>query len=617
VCGILGTVNRPVVGEVLDLLRHRGPDDSAIAEWNVGDHIVTFGHRRLSILDPSSAGAQPMSSGRYSIVFNGEIYNHEELRTRMGGVQYHGHSDTETILHYLARHPVSSIIDFNGIFALGFLDEERQTLFLARDPFGVKPLYYWPDDESLVFSSELKIIREFVHDSLDLDNLAELLRLRYLPAPDTLFKKIRKIRPGHLLEVDLRGSRLKIRDYPFVGRSNSVATVRSRTAAVERYGVLLERAVKRQLMSDVEIGVFLSGGVDSAMIASIAQRHAGYKMKAFTVGFAERGEADEIDEARKTAQVLGLDHYVVQIGFSDFLDLMPRISTIVEEPLATDSVVPMFHLSALASKHVRVVLSGQGADEVMGGYRRYQAELFRRFIPRFAVPMMMKAGAQVRDDTVRRAIGSMSAPDDVGRFEAIYKVFDTQQITRLIGHDSHKAEERIRYFYDLLECSRQRGSAERMMSLDLRMNLADDLLLYTDKITMCHSIECRVPLLDIDLVKFAESLPANYRLGVLRGKTLHKKFARRLLPSSIVQRKKKGFLSPTVSWLKDTRVLKSILLNPSSQFSTYFDSGEVENVLNEQAAGLNRKRQIFLLLSLCYWMDTYLRCDHTTHVVDA
>ena len=444
---------------------------------------------------------------------------------------------------------------------------------------------------------------------VDLDNLAELLRLRYLPAPDTLFKNIRKVRPGHVVEVDLCDSRLKIRHYPFIGAIGSGAPVQKRAEALERYGVLLEQAVKRQLMSDVKIGVFLSGGVDSAIVANIAQRHAGYAMKAFTVGFAEGSTADEIEEARETALVLGLDHHVVRMGFSDFLDLLPRISRIVEEPLATDSVLPMFHLAALASIHVKVALSGQGADESMGGYRRYRAELIRSVIPKFADPMATRAFARVRDDGVLRGLSSIAEPDDQVRFESVYKVFSADRITRLIGHDSPKAGERIRYFYDLLECSRQRHSAERMMSLDLRMNLADDLLLYTDKISMRHSVECRVPLLDLDLVTFAESLPAGYRLDCFRGKTLHKRFARRLLPASIVDRKKKGFLLPTESWFKETKVLRNILLNRSSRFATYFDLGEVDRVLHEHTAGRNRKRHIFLLLSLYYWMEEWLSCD--------
>ena len=610
-CGILGTVNLPFGEAALNPIRHRGPDDSAVAKTTVGRHLVTLGHRRLSILDLSPSGHQPMwtHSGRHGIIFNGEVYNHLELRNWISGVRYRGHSDTETILNYLAHRGIQSADHFNGIFAFGFVDVENQKLFLARDPFGVKPLYYWWQDGTLVFSSEIRAIRQFVHDSIDPANLAELLRLRYLPAPDTLFKTIRKVRPGHVIEIDLRHADPSIREYPFVAPPDREAPLLDRTEALERYGLLLEQAVKRQLLSDVKIGVLLSGGVDSAVVASIAQRHANYRMKAFTVGFSDRDEADEIADARETAKVAGLDHHEVRInGFQEFLDVLLHLGAILEEPLATTSVVPMFYLSLLASKHVKVVLSGQGADEAMGGYRRYQAEILRSFLPAGPLRLARKAArlAGLRNDAILRGLDSFGEPNDVRRFEAIYGVFNVDQVARLTGHRPVRASERIQYSFDLLECSRQRHSAERMMSLDLRMNLADDLLLYTDKITMHHSIECRVPLLDLDLVRFVESLPVSYRMGILRGKLLHKQFAKRILPSSIIRRKKKGFLSPTSYWFRETKLIGDILLDHRSRFASYFDLSEVRKVLKEHEAGMNRERHIVLLLSIYYWMARYL-----------
>lgn len=605
-CGILGTVNKPFGENVLDLLYHRGPDDSGISQGSVGDHLLTLGFRRLSILDLSPAGHQPMwtSSQKHAIVFNGEIYNHQELRARIPSTEYKGHSDTETILNFLAHRGMESVDCFNGIFAFGFVDLEKQKLFLARDPFGVKPLYYWSGNGSFVFSSELRAIRELVDDPLELGNLAELLRLRYLPAPDTLFKNIRKIRAGHILEVDLRMRQLFLREYPFIGRVDCESSVKSCEDAVERYGFLLEQAVKRQLMSDVEIGILLSGGIDSALVARIAQKHASYRMKAFTVGFSPHDESDEIADAQETARVAGLDHQEIRVGLPDFLDLLPRVSAIVEEPLATTSMVPMFYLSALASKQVKVVLSGQGADEAMGGYQRYQAELLRPFFPKFAVPFLLKAARvlHLREDAILRGLASIAEPNDVRRFEAIYSVFSAEQISRLIGHNANRATESIHYFFDLLRCSTQRESVQRMMSLDLRMNLADDLLLYTDKITMHHSIECRVPLLDLDLVRFVESLPRAYRVGIFRGKIVHKHFAKRILPATIVNRKKKGFRSPAGNWFRTSKSIRDILLDPRAEFASYFDLAEVARVLDEHAAGMDRERHIFLLLSVSYWM---------------
>jgi len=612
-CGILGTINVPFDQGGLDRIRHRGPDGSGISQAPVGSHLLTLGHRRLSILDLSPAGHQPMwtRSRRHAIVFNGEIYNHRELRAELDYHDYRGHSDTETILNFLAARGVRSAERFNGIFAFALADFDARKLYLARDGFGVKPVYYRAAGRTLVFSSELRGIRQFFDDPLNVDSLAELLRLRYLPAPDTLFENIRKLRPGHIAEVDLAGSELRVTEYPFMRSWVRSAPIRNREDAVEQYGSLLKSGVERQLLSDVEVGVLLSGGIDSAVVGTLAQRAAPYKMKAFTVGFSETSAADEIQDAAETARLAGLDHHVVRIGLRQFLDLLPSINTIIEEPLATTSIIPMFSLAKLASSHVKVVLSGQGADETMGGYRRYQIELLRGFVPRAAVPALRRLSelAGVKSDPILRGLDSVSETDDIRRFESVYSVFSRDQIERLIGRDNSRATERIEYFFNLLRCQHQAQSVERMMNLDARMNLADDLLLYTDKITMHHSLECRVPLLDLDLVRFVESLPYRYRVGLWSGKRIHKWYARRILPAPILNRKKKGFLSPTEQWFKSQDTLREILLDRNSRFSTYFNLREVENVLAAHQAGSNRDRHIFLLLSLHYWMRDFLAPD--------
>lgn len=605
-CGILGTVNQPFEESALNLLAHRGPDDSGIALTAAGSHLVTLGQRRLSILDLSPAGHQPMWLGgrQRGIVFNGEIYNHLELRPRLASREFQGHSDTETILHCLAERGVQSLAEFNGIFALAFLDVPKKKLFLARDAFGVKPLYYWTDGKSLVFASELRAIRQFSGDELDVGNLAELLRLRYLPSPDTLIQGVFKVRPGHVVEVDLGGEKLACREYPFIGRNREIQPVKTYAEAVRHYGELLEQGVRRQLLSDVQVGIFLSGGIDSALVGSLAQKHAGYRMQAFTVGFSGRPDEDEILNAAETARIIGLDHQHVRIGFPEFLDLLPRITAIVEEPLATASIVPMFYVSSLAAKQVKVVLSGQGADEALGGYGRYRAELINPWIPAAMAPILRKAAKilGVRHSSLLRGIECLGEPDDASRFETIHGVFGREEIGRLIGRRPQKTSERIQYFYDLLECSSQPDGVQRLMSVDLRMNLADDLLLYTDKVSMHHSLECRVPLLDLDLVRFVESLPSRYRVSLRRGKILHKRFAESVLPASVIGRKKNGFTTPTGPWFKTPGPLREILLNKRSRFASYFDLSQVDRVLKEHAAGLSRERQIFLLLTVYYWL---------------
>lgn len=546
------------------------------------------------------------ASQQHVIVFNGEIYNHSILRGGMREVPFSGHSDTETILHAIARRGIGAVRDFNGIFALAFLDRGQEKLYLARDPFGVKPLYYCQSGDTLVFSSEIKPVQALVRDEISPENLAELLRLRFSPSPDTLFKNIRKVRPGHVLEVDLKGPRLTMREYPFAAVPQPGSSL-SFEAAVSRYGELFEQAVERQLMSDVEVGVLLSGGVDSALVAAFAQKRSGRPLKAFTVGFLDQDDSDEVADAAETAAYLGMDHHVTRIGFDDFLNTVKNCVGIVEEPVATTSVIPMFYLSELVSGHLKVVLSGQGADEYLGGYGRYQGEIYARLLPSFIVkclqPLVSAAG--VKNAQLLRGVNTLRNTDDQKRFLEAYSVFAPDEIKRLIGFDDLRSESRISYLYEVLGCSRMTEAVERMMSLDMRLNLADDLLLYTDKITMHHSIECRVPMLDLNLVRFVESLPYHYRVRLRRGKIIHKAFAQKALPASIIHRKKKGFQSPTRHWFSKDNVVRDILLDRSSRFSAYFDNAEVTRVLDEHAKGFNRDRHIFLLLSLYYWMERY------------
>ena len=306
-CGILGSVNQYFDYTTLEHLKHRGPDDYGIEEYICHNHTVKFGQRRLSIIDISPAGHQPMESfcKNYSIIFNGEIYNHLELRERLPkSIVFRGHSDTETILYYIKEFGIKSITDFNGIFSIAFLDKILNKLYLARDPFGVKPLYYYfREKNNLIFSSEIRPIKVFINQpEINKDALATLLRLRYNPSPETLYTEIKKVYPGHIVEVDLNTDSLMLVHYSFLNEI-PITINYTKAESVKYYGQFLEDAVKRQLLSDVEIGVFLSGGVDSAIIAALAQRHYKGKLKAFTIGFEGTNNEDEIEEASETARI--------------------------------------------------------------------------------------------------------------------------------------------------------------------------------------------------------------------------------------------------------------------------------------------------------------------------
>lgn len=607
-CGILGMINITEHQRFLDLIEHRGPDACGEIERQVGHHVVYLGHRRLSIVDLSSTANQPMLSrdGAKALVYNGEIYNHVDLRSQLSDIDFIGHSDTETLLHLLNYHGIAASSELNGIFAFAFLNIAMQRLYLVRDPFGVKPLYYCKTGNMFAFCSELKPLVRLIQPTLSMDNLAELLRLRYSPSPDTLFQDIHKVRPGHIIEVDLSREELHIKKRSYL---SAISPVRQKEAGGELadYGRLLRRAVERQLMSDVEVGVFLSGGLDSALIAYLAQSRAPRKMKAFTVGFSEKDDSDETEEAEETARYIGLDHHTVRIGFDDFLDKLRECVLTVEEPLATTSIIPMYYLAQLAAKHVKVVLSGQGADESLGGYRRYQSEIMHELVPLWAADLGSRLASRIgpRFGAVTRALPTLVECDDIRRFSLVYEVFSSRQIQELVGVGDGQTEERIGYFYHLLGCPTIANSTARMMAVDLRMNLADDLLLYTDKISMKHSLECRVPMLDIDLVQFIESLPVDYRVRLGEGKLLHKRFAETVLSGSILKRKKKGFTSPTKRWFREKGEIHELLLSRGSKFAGYFNRRAIESVLSQHGEGHDRERHIFLLLGIYYWLEEF------------
>ncbi len=605
-CGILGTIDLPFTESALERMKHRGPDDYGLRSLSVAGHQITLGHRRLSIVDISQAGHQPMETedGRYMIVFNGEVYNHMELRRQLRQKSFRGHSDTESILYALAENGIKALESFNGIFGFCFVDRVAAKIYIARDPFGVKPVYYKLSGNQLCFASEIRPIRMLADSTVSRDRLATLLRLRYLPSPDTIYDDISKIRPGHYLEVSLSGENVGIREIPYIPTIPAEKRI-SLPDALEQYDHYFSAAVERQLMSDVEIGILLSGGVDSALVAASARSKCSQKIKAFTIGFEENAGEDEINDAAQTAGFLGLDHHVVRISSQDFFTTLQECVRITEEPLATTSLIPMHFLARLAASQVKVVLTGQGADEPLGGYRRYQGELLTRYIPTSLGPLANAVikGAKIKSSALLRGANVMTEPDTVRRFLKTYEVFSPEEIYRLTGIRESIAENRIRYFHDLLGCSQKKNSVEQMMAVDVRMNLADDLLLYTDKITMNHSLECRVPLLDLELVRFIESLPSQYRVRLKKGKIIHKKYAEKKLPPDIVHRPKKGFLSPTRKWFRQSDTLRGILLDPNSTFAAFFDQNEVKKIIERHDAGYNMERHLFLLLCVRFVLD--------------
>ena len=615
-CGILGSVNFDNTSDHLNLIQHRGPDASGMESFEIGEHKVCLLHRRLSIVDLTEAGSQPMpsSDGIGYIIFNGEIYNHEELKEEIAEASFRGHSDTETIVNYFREKSIEKeLFNLNGIFAFAYLDVKKKQLYLARDRFGVKPLYYYFDGSQIIFSSEIRPLEACLNPNLDKAMLLNSLKMRYTPSPYSPYEVIKKVEPGQLIVFDLGQNKITLTKKYYAPIVSPGGRKGEKNKLVQVYGDLFEKAVKRQLMADVDIGILLSGGIDSALVAAIASENLKIKPKAFTIGFHGEHESDEIAYARETADILGLEHFERNIGYPDFIDTIEKIIKIVEEPIGTTSIIPMYFLSKLAASQVKVVLSGQGADEPLGGYYKYKALPFlEKARPFSEAAQVFKNFSNIynKNENARRVLNAMQERDIINawmEFNAISTLGEITQILNPIVRENilelYKKKEQL--LHDIWEkrMPDQYNLKDLFLSLDSRTSLSDDLLMYTDKITMHHSLECRVPILDNDLMEFIESLDSRYKFNAKRGKIIHKEFAKKYLPSSIIERKKVDFKSPTEKWFRDNmNEIENILLG-NKCFNEFFNEKSVKHLLNDHRNGKNLEKQIFLLLSLSYLLE--------------
>ncbi|WP_320172513.1 asparagine synthase (glutamine-hydrolyzing) [Maridesulfovibrio sp.] len=617
-CGIIGRIllndgsgggaSGHGVAAALDLIGHRGPDGRGCESLQVCGNEVEFGHTRLSILDLSPAGAQPMFSRdrRWLLTFNGEIYNHLSIRGGLEG-PFRGTSDTETLVESLAAVGLGRTLELlNGMFAFAALDTVDRKLYLARDPYGIKPLYY-TGHETFCFASEIKALLAVsgLDPAMDMQSLQTYLTLRFVPSPQTLYKGVAKLRPGHVLELSLDNGRMK--SYRYAGESREVfegSIADARNAYRER----LAQAVEGQLLSDVPVGVLLSGGIDSALVAAMAARRMP-GITGFTVGFEHNVSECEIDDAAGTAEVLGIKHEYVRLGERELLECVQSVASSVEEPLGTTSMLAMWHLAALARRDVTVVLTGQGSDEPWGGYLLYQAELLRRMIP-FPGLAGCFSGLVGRipglPDAVYRGVRMVGIPDEALRFCEARALFSADERRELTGReDSGHAVSGIRYWLESLS-DMNMASAEKMMRVDMHMNLPDDLLLYGDKITMAVALEARVPMLDLRLMDFVNSLPLEFRVRLGRRKVVHREMALEFLPSEIVNRPKKGFGIPFGSLARTgwKEYLHSVLLDDGAGYLSVVNRKGVQRVWDRHQCGARDcSRQLFSLMMLACCFD--------------
>lgn len=612
-CGIAGLVGPASSGDkaaaMAAALRHRGPDGDGF--W-IGDDIA-FAHRRLAIID-LAGGVQPMqsASGRWTLTYNGELYNYRALRDGpLGDYPYQTDSDTEVVLAALEKWGEAALAKFNGMFALAAFDAQTGHVLLARDGAGIKPLYHARlDDGTLVFGSEIAAIQAAGHaPGVDESSLDTFLDIRFVPAPRTLFRGVEKLRPGHFLWV--AGNGTPGSQQRFVAPAPVIDHSLSRPERVTRLRDAMLAGVERQLVADVPIGILLSGGIDSAAVAAAAVR-AGGQVSTFCVGYGQDHWSNEFAEARETAELLGTDHHELRIDAEAAITGMRALISHLEEPVVTTSLFSYFLLCQAVAQHRKVVLSGQGADEPWGGYGRHRVAALHgllgvaRWLPE-KLPVLKQH--QESWSRLRAAAGGGAEAE---RWAALHMLFDKNDRDR-IRPSTVPGAAGAAALADVSSMLPSDASAlERLLAMETRTSLPDNLLMLGDKLSMAWGLEVRVPLLDSDYLELVEATPGHLRRGGLfggTGKVLHKQVCRSLLPSSIVDRPKKGFQSPIAVWLRDHLGdhLAGMIERPRSFTRAHLDVGVARNLLarHRRASSGSLERQLFALWVLEEWHAHY------------
>ena len=605
-CGIVGSINQPFDKNILELISHRGPDDGELITLNIAENELCLGHTRLSIQDLSLAGHQPMYSDnkKFIIIFNGEVYNHLELRKKLLDVKFNGHSDTETIVNYMAKFGIESVKDFNGIFGFSLLDIENQKLYIARDRFGVKPVYYYNKDEKFVFSSEMKPILKIVEKfELDMEAVNEYFTLRYNPSPKTTVKEIFKLYPGEVLEYNLKEKSLKkiLNINESLIPNIKIDTHKSEAYWVDALSQTLESAIEKQMLSDVEVGSFLSGGIDSALITAIASKYTKSKIKTFCIGFDGSEAFDETKDARRSAEILNTEHHDIIANASQYMKNLEESTFINEEPNGTENTFAQYEISKLASKYTKVVLAGQGADEIFMGYGKYKAEEKRdKYLP--YVKIAKQFGFLFKHPKfhkMQRALYALSETNELTRFEKIYTVFTDKEREHLLPANFSNRGTQLNYFHGLIP--HKMSPLDKMSILDTYTSLSDELLMYGDKMTMATSVEMRVPFLDNDVVALAQKIPNYYKIKNGVHKYILKEVAKKYLPNEIIYRAKRGFDMPSLEWFQGDLNSEIMLLLTSkhSLITNYIERDElIKIVLNYKNKKEFDVRKVYLLMSI-------------------
>lgn len=630
-CGIAGIIgykkeeNEQFLHAMTNVISHRGPDD-------LGHYVAegfAMGMRRLSIIDVEG-GKQPIAStnGDFVIVFNGEIYNYRALREELvlRGYQFKTETDTEVILHLFEAEGSACLSKLRGMFVFAILNKKTQELFIARDYFGIKPLYYFLEGSSIrAFGSEIKSILALpgVVRSVNDEAVVNYLSFQYNPLKETFFKGIWKLDPGSFLKIDLTTGKYKEERYwEFVFGENVEG---DETECAQKLSAVLEDSVRHHMIADVPVGAFLSGGIDSGIIAALAQKERsakrglvapgagtqqdslGSKIATFTIGFNEVSEARE---ARVTAKHIGTEHHESIISREEYFHELPKIMWHFDEPVADPAASSLYFLAREARKKVKVVLSGEGADELFGGYNIYLESYARRslsFIPgiireRVLRPLSESPRAFRGKNLLKRFFSNME-----DWYIGNANIFTSQEAQALWKGTPH-SRMKLAALYARV---RDRQDSEKMQYVDINTWLVGDILAKADKMTMAHSLELRVPFLDVEVSNFARHLPLAFKWKNYTTKFLLRKVADQMLTPAIARRKKLGFPTPVGQWFDADQVTLYERITENDYIRTHFDIAIIKRIIADHVARrADHGRKIYLLLSLAIWHEVFFEDKH-------
>jgi asparagine synthase (glutamine-hydrolysing) len=627
-CGICGVVHRdgaPASGEALDAMNrrlfHRGPDSGGV----VLDGAIALGNRRLAILDPRTpAAALPMTSldGRFTLAYNGEIYNHPDLRRRLAarGAVFHTGSDAETLIEVMraADSPHAGLLALEGMFAFALWDRQARTLLLARDRVGEKPLYLYDDGALFAFASEIKAllahpaaVRRSSLSDPGSPVLAHYLGFGGLPAPETAFAHVTMLPPGHFVIV--RPTERTVSPpspYWQPTRPGADQPIDPREA-VARIRSALDEAVRRTLLSDVPLGAFLSGGIDSGIITALMRQHSSGTVRTFSIGFSGDASFDETPYARRAAEHLGTEHTAFTVQ-PEAVTLLPRLVWHHDQPFADSSAIPTYLVSRLAREHVTVALTGDGGDEAFAGYERFHAAAVRRrlrAVPRGAWGAAATLLAGMPEGTgyynllkrARRFAASAAQPPALAYFDLV-RIFSAEQVRALTGCADDPA--------GMWVAGRTAADPDLddLLLLNLTTYLPDDLLIKTDRSSMAASLEARAPFLTAPVLEAAWALPADLKLRGGVTKWVLRQVARDLLPADLIDRPKHGFGVPLGAWLRaDMEAVRAVLYSPEARARGLLDARAVEQLIDEHASGRrDHAGRLWALLTLEWWHRLFI-----------